>query len=119
MQLLSSSFRARSAQLTKTFLGSDVIKVGNMKFSLPDDIARSQIAGYQDSMTGLRMLLIVILAITIIGIILAIPLYFAAKRKRLNMAFETRDGYTFTVASSSNAESKILQKYAGIGTFDS
>ena len=53
-----------------------------------------------------------------IGLILAIPLYFAGKRKRVTMAFKAKSGETFTVAASNNTEAKVIKKYAGIGIFD-
>ena len=118
MQLLSSSFGAKRARLTKTFLGKDMLKVGKQKFVLPDDIAKAAMTAEQNEMTGLRMLLILLLSITVIGLILAIPLYFAGKRKRVTMAFKAKSGETFTVAASNNTEAKVIKKYAGIGIFD-
>ena len=51
-------------------------------------------------------------------IILAIPLYFAGKKKRVVMAFKAKDGETFSVAATNNSEAAMLQPYSGIGTFD-
>jgi len=119
MELIASSFGAQKASLTKSFVGGkDIIKVGPKKFTLPDDIEKTKVTSEQNEMTGGRMLLIVLLAITLIGLILAIPLYFAGKKKRTTMAFKAKSGDTFTVAASSNSEWKILQKYSGIGVFD-
>jgi len=119
MILITCSWGAKKASLTKSFTGGrDVIKVGSKKFALPDDIAKAKITQQQIEMTGFRMLLIIILAITVIGLILAIPLYFAGKKKRLVMAFKGHTDETFSVAASNNKEWKILQKYSAIGTFD-
>ena len=119
MQLTSSSFKARRASISKSFLGGKhVIKAGGKKIKLPDDIAKSTITHEQNEMTGGRMILIIILAITIIGLILAIPIYFFSKKKRVVMAFKTIDGDTFSVVASTNAETKMLEQYSAIGTFD-
>ena len=118
MELVTSSSGAKRASLTKTFLGKDIIKVGENKFKLPSDSVTAKDTLDQREMTGLRMLLIVLLGITIIGLILAIPLYFAGKKKRMVMAFKAVNGETFSVATSDNNETKILSKYSSIGVFD-
>ena len=103
MLLTSSSFKARRASIAKSFLGGKrVIKIGSHKYKLPDDIEKSKMTSEQNEMTGGRMFLIVILAVTIIGLILAIPLYFAGKKKRVVMAFKAKDGETFSVAATNN-----------------
>lgn len=119
MELVTCSWDAKRASLTKSFVGGrDVIKVGSRKFTLPDDIEKTKVTSEQNEMTGGRMLLIILLAITIIGLLLAIPLYFAGKKKRLTMALKAKSGETFSVVASNNSEWKVLQKYSGIGVFD-
>lgn len=95
-----------------------MIKAGGKKVTLPDDAAKTKITLAQSEMTGGRMLLIILLAITVIGLILAIPLYFAAKKKRVNLAIKTKAGDTILVAASNNSEARLLQKYGDIGVFD-
>jgi hypothetical protein len=118
MELITSSSGAKRASLTKTFMGKDVLKVGKNKFELPNDISKVKVTQEQSEMTGWRMLLIILLAITIIGLILAIPLYFAGKKKRMVMALKAVNGETFSVATSDNNETKILSKYSSIGVLD-
>jgi len=121
MELVASSFGAKKASLAKSMMGmggADIIKVGEKKFNLPNDIEKTKVIIEQNEMTGMRMLFIILLAITVIGLLLAIPLYFASKKKRLTMAMKTKTHETFTVAASNNNESNILQKYSGIGVFD-
>ena len=53
MLLTSSSFKARRASISKSFLGGKhVIKIGRHKYKLPDDIAKSQMTSEQSEMTG-------------------------------------------------------------------
>ena len=119
MKLISSSWGAKRASISQSFMGSKhIIKAGGKKIKLPDDIAKSRITSEQSEMTGGRMLLIIILGITIIGLILAIPLYFAGKKKRVVMAFKTNEGDTLSVMATTNAETKMLQQYSAIGVFD-
>lgn len=118
MRLISSSWDAKRASIYKGFIGGHVIKVGRKKFKLPDDIAKTKITQEQNEMTGWRMLLIVFFALTIIGIVLAIPLYFVSKKKRLVMAFKSVSGDTFSVVATTNAETKMLQQYSAVGAFD-
>ena len=72
----------------------------------------------QNEMTGGRMFLIILLGVTVAGLLLAIPMYFAGKKKRVVMAFKTNDGDTLSVAATNNAEAKLLQLYSGIGVFE-
>lgn len=117
MILVSSSFGAVSAELTKSFVGSQgMLKVGGKKFILPDDIAKSQISSLEEKMTGFRAFIIVLLAVTTVGLIIAIPLYFAWKKHRVIMKMRGKTGEVFTVGAESNKETAILRKYDGIDT---
>lgn len=119
MELLASSWGAKRASVSKSFVGGKtVIRAGKKKITLPDDVEKTKITLVQNEMTGGRMFLIILLGITLIGLILAIPLYFAGKKKRLTMAIKTKAGDTLTIAASNNAETELLQRYADIGIFD-
>lgn len=118
MKLIYSSEGAKRASISKHFqIGKPKLKVGGKKYVLPDDIEKCKVTSEQNEMTGGRMLLIILLAITIIGLLLAIPLYFAAKKKRVVMAFKAKDGHEFSVMASDNLETQILNKYSAIGAF--
>ena len=118
MEVITSSWGATRGSVSQSFLGGKtVIKAGGRKITFPDDVEKTKATMVQNEMTGVRMLLIVLLAITLIGLILAIPLYFAGKKKRISLAIKTKDGQTITVAASNNYETKLLQKYVDIGVF--
>lgn len=119
MKLINSSEGAKRASISKAFVGGKhALKVGKTKYKLPDDIAKTKVTQEQNEMTGGRMLLIILLGVTVIGLILAIPLYFVGKKKRVVMAFQANDGHTFSVAASNNNEASMLQHYSALGTFD-
>lgn len=119
MELITCSWGARSASVSKSFFGGKaIIKAGSKKITLPDDVEKTKVTQTQNEMTGGRMFLILLLAITIIGLVLAIPLYFAGKKKRLTMAIKTKSGETLTIAVSNNYEWRLLQKYSDLGVFD-
>jgi len=119
VNLISSSEGAKRASISRAFVGGKhVLKVGKTKYKLPDDIEKTKITQEQNEMTGGRMLLIILLGITVIGLILAIPLYFAGKKKRVVMAFKAKDGHTFSVAAANNSEANMLQQYSALGVFD-
>lgn len=116
MKLIASSWSAKQASIAKAFVGgTHVIKVGRKKFRLPADIAKTEVAAQQNEMTALRMIVILALALSMVGLVLAIPLYFIAKRKRMTLTVRAKTGETFTVATSRNAEWRMLRQYAGIG----
>lgn len=119
MELVSSTFGAKKASLSKTLLsGKDMLKVGKSKYVLSKDIEKVKISHEQNELTGTRMLLIIILALTVIGLLLAIPMCLAAKKKRVVMAFLANDGESFSIMTSNNKETKILSKYSAIGAFE-
>jgi hypothetical protein len=119
MEVITCSWGARSASASKSFIGNKtVIKAGGRKITLPDDVEKTKVTQEQKEMTGGRAFLIVLLAITVLGLVLAIPLYFAGKKKRMTMAIKTKTGDTLMVATDNNYEWGLLSKYAGLGTFD-
>lgn len=119
MEVITCSWGAKRGSISQSFLGGKtVIKAGGKKITLPDDAVKTKITLAQDEMTAGRMLVIVLLAITVIGLILAIPLYFAGKKKRVNLAIKTRAGDTIMVAASNNNEAKLVQRFGDIGIFD-
>ena len=119
MDLIASSSGAKKASLAKSFFGGkDIIRVGDNKFTLPNDIENAKVTAPENELTAARMVLITLLAITLIGLILAIPLYIAGKKERMTMAFRAKSGDTFTLAVSDDSEWDILQQYTGIGVFD-
>ena len=118
MKLVSSSEGAKRASISKAFMGGNhVLKIGGTKYKLPDDISKTKVTQDQNEMTGGRMFLIIILGITVFGLILAIPMYFAGKKKRVVMAFLANDGHEFSVVASNNNEASMLQQYSGVGAF--
>jgi hypothetical protein len=118
MELLANSWgsKKRRAVIAKAFIGGDrVLKAGGKKFRLPTDIERSQVGSSQNEMTFWRAVLIVGLSVTVVGIFVAIPLYFAGKRKRMTLSIKAKTGETFTLAAERSSEWRLLQRYAGIG----
>ena len=119
VEVITCSWGARKASVSKSFIGNKtVIKAGGKKITLPDDVEKTKVTQEQNEMTAGRMFLILLLAITIFGLVLAIPLYFAGKKKRMTMAIKTKTGDTLMVAASNNYEWGLLAKYAGVGAFD-
>jgi hypothetical protein len=119
MKVITCSWGATRASVTTSFLGGKtVIKAGKRKVTLPDDAAKTQVTQEENEMTAGRVLLIILLAVTVIGLVLAIPLYFAGKRKRVTMVIRTNDGETLHVAATNNREWKLLRGYAGIGALE-
>ena len=116
MKLIHASWKARGARLLKSFVGGkDIIKVGRKKIRLPQDIVKAKMGSQAIGLTWIRVLIIVLLGITVVGLVLAIPLFFMFKKKRLTISFETHDGETFSVMATSNREFKRLQAYSAIG----
>jgi uncharacterized membrane protein affecting hemolysin expression len=116
MEVITCSWGAKRASVTTSFFGTKtIINAGHKKITLPDDVEKTQVTQEQNEMTGGRMILIILLAVTVIGLLLAIPLYFAGKKKRMTMAIKTKAGETLYIAATTNREWNLLRKYAGIG----
>ncbi|MFH1076059.1 MAG: hypothetical protein V1753_04350 [Pseudomonadota bacterium] len=75
MEIITCSWDAKRGSMSQSFFGGKtVIKAGGKKVTLPDDAAKTKVTMIQNEMTGGRMLLIILLGITLIGLTLAIPL---------------------------------------------
>jgi hypothetical protein len=99
----------------KKLFSKYVVQVGKDTFALPDDIAKMKLLNKEESRSFVQMLGIIILGLTIIGLIIAIPWLAAHKNHGATLGIQTKSGKRFVFVAD-NAAWKILKQYVGIGT---
>jgi len=92
--------------------------LATQKYKIPKDIETLKLLNKDEKRTIGQLIILIILGITIIGLLLAIPLFVIWKRIDFTIGVKTKDGKKF-VAQGDAADWKIVKKYVGLGSLDS
>ncbi len=92
--------------------------VGTKKYKIPKDVETIKLLNKDEKRTVGQLLVIIILAVTLIGLILAIPLFIIWKRIDFTVGIKGKDGKKF-VAQGDASDWKVLKKFVGLGSLDS
>lgn len=114
MKIIEGDFLNDSITVNKRLFGKYVIEISDEKFALPDDITRLVVLNKTEDRSFWKMLMIILLGITIIGLIIAIPWMIVSKKHSATIGVQTKSGRKFVFVAD-NAAWKILKNYAGIG----
>ncbi|MDI3489920.1 MAG: hypothetical protein PWP11_1197 [Thauera sp.] len=110
MKVTQGSMAGSSAAVVADIFKGDLLKVSGRVYKLKQDVAQLKLISKDESRSGWTLLLIVLLAITIIGLILAIPLLMSYKKVQAIVAIKLTDGTAF-VGMADKAEWATLSKY--------
>jgi hypothetical protein len=97
------------------------IKTGmfeSKKYKLPNDIETIKLLNKDEQRTIGQLIILIILAVTIIGLILAIPLFVIWKRIDFTIGVKTKDGKKFVAQGDAN-DWKVAKKFIGLGALES
>tara|TARA_Y100001933_G_C18663753_1_gene423915 strand:- start:32 stop:406 length:375 start_codon:yes stop_codon:yes gene_type:complete len=92
--------------------------VGTKKYKLPKDVETVKLLSKDEKRTVGQLLILILLAVTLIGLILAIPLFIIWKRIDFTVGIKCKDGKKF-VAQGDAADWKVIKKFVGLGSLDS
>jgi hypothetical protein len=115
MKVIDGDFQGKGVTVRKRLFGKYVIEVGQEYFALPDDLVKLKLLNKEEGRSFLQMVFILLLGITIIGLIIAIPWLIASKNQGATVGVQTKSGRRFVFVAN-NAAWKILKNYVGIGT---
>lgn len=123
MKIIEGDFAGGTGRIINAIFKGPVfeIKTGIMQsttYSIPQDIETLKLLNKDEQRTIGQLLIIVILAVTVIGLLLAIPLFILWKRVTFTIGVKTRDGKKF-VAQGDGDDWKIAKKFIGLGALDS
>jgi hypothetical protein len=102
----------KSGRVVKSFLtGNDIISFSGHKYKLSDPTVRVRCINKEEKKSAVVMIVVAILALTLIGLILAIPLFIlAGKRQIVTVQIDTPEEKGI-IAVVDKDEWKILSKY--------
>ena len=111
MKVVKGDFKGKRARVVKGFVGGHVISLGlRAKYHLGKDIHAVYRTADNKELGAGRVLLIILLGATIIGLIIAIPMLLLARKRQVTYQITTNDGKEF-LAVADRAEGKILDQY--------
>lgn len=111
MKITRSKSGEGAGRIVRSFLGGDIISFGGKKYKLASTDVNVHCINKEEYKSTAVMFFVTILAITVIGLILAIPLYIVAgKRQRVTVNIDTPDE-SGVIAVVDETEWKILSKY--------
>ena len=122
MRIIEGDYNGETAKVSKYMFQDPTIEIKtgvfrSKKFKVPQDFKTLKLLNKDEKRTVMQLLVLLILAITIIGLLLAIPLFVIWRDVSFTIGIETNDGTKF-VAQGDSAEWKILQKFIGVGAID-
>lgn len=123
MRIIEGTFAGSNGRIVRSVLKGPVfeIKTGIMQsktYAIPKDIETFKLISKDEQRTLGQLIIILLLAITIIGLLLAIPLFILWKRITFTVGVKTRDGSKF-IASGDASDWKIAKQYIGLGAIES
>lgn len=123
MKVIEGDFAGSQGRIVNAAFQGSVIEirtgmVSTEKFKLPQDVDVFKLINKDEQRTVFQLLIILILAVTLIGLILAIPLFVIWKRITFTVGVRTKNGKKFVIQGDAN-DWKIAKKYVGLGTLNS
>ena len=88
------------------------------KYKIPKDIETIKLINKDEKRTVWQLIVLIILGITIIGLLLAIPLFVIWKRIDFTIGVKTKDGKKF-IAQGDASDWNVVKKFVGLGSMDS
>ena len=92
--------------------------ISAIKYKIPKDIETIKLLNKDEKRTVGQLIVLIILGITIIGLLLAIPLFFIWKRIDFTIGVKTKDGKKF-IAQGDASDWNVVKKFVGLGSMDS
>ncbi len=123
MKILEGDFAGSKGRVINAAFQGPLLEIhtgmlGTIKYKIPKDVETIKLLNKDEKRTVGQLLILIILALTLIGLILAIPLFVIWKRIDFTVGVKTKDGKKFT-AQGNASDWKILKKYVGLGSLDS
>jgi hypothetical protein len=123
MQIIEGDFSGSKGRVINDVFQGPIFEIrsgiiGTQKYKIPKDIETIKLLNKDEKRTAGQLIILIILAITIVGLLLAIPLFVIWKRIDFTIGVKTKDGKKF-VAQGDAADWKIIKKFVGLGSLDS
>lgn len=113
MKVIKGEWSGKSARLTRSFLGGPILVVARQKFRLPGDFKTIKPLAVDDRRTTGQNLFLLVIALTVIGIPIAILLALLWRPVNATVGFRLNTGQEF-IALMQKAEYTALKPFLGI-----
>jgi hypothetical protein len=110
MRVTKGSLAGQQGRVVRDIIKGPVIQVSGRTYVLASGIAEVHLLSKEESRSVFRMILILLLGVTFIGLIIAIPMLIGSKTVDAQVAIKTNDGTAF-VASVDRDEWKLLSRF--------
>lgn len=123
MEIIEGDFQGRRGRIVKGVLSGAMFQIstGLMKsteYKIPADIVTLKLLSKAESRTIGQLIILLLLAITLIGLPIALLLFLVWKRVAFTIGVKTKDGKKF-IAQGDAADWKTVKGFIGLGAMDS
>lgn len=110
MKVTQGSLKGKKAYVIRDVFKGDVLQVAGKTYTLSKDVEEMHVLQKEESKSAVSMILILLLGVTIIGLIIAIPMLIAHKKVLAVVGIKFKDGVAF-VGTADKGEWQTLSKY--------
>lgn len=123
MEIIEGDFHGRTGRIVKGVMAGAMFQIStglmqSVEYKIPSDIATLKLLSKDERRTFGQLIILLLLAITIIGIPIAILAFIIWKRVTFTIGVRTKDGKKF-IAKGDAADWKTVKGYVGLGSLDS
>ena len=120
MKIIEGDFAGSSGRIINAAFQGSIFEIktgmiGTTKFKIPKDIETIKLLNKDEQRTIGQLIVLILLALTIFGLIIAIPLFVIWKRIDFTIGVKTKDGRKFVAQGDAN-DWKVVKKFIGLGT---
>jgi hypothetical protein len=115
MRVIDGDYKGKTGRIVSAVFKGPVIQVAGETYSLNKDIRRCKELNKSENRTFMQLIVVVLLAITLIGLPIAILLFILWKKIQFTVGVQTTDGKKFVFESSDRSEYKLISKFYGVG----
>ena len=123
MLILEGDFQGKTGRVVNAAFKGPIIEIStgllsSTSFKLPDDIATLKLLNKDERRTFGQLLITLLLAVTLIGVPIAIFVFLIWKRIVFTVGVKTRSGTKFILQGDAS-DWKILKRFVGLGELES
>lgn len=114
MEIIMPSGRRQKGRAVRDWKGVDIVQVFGVprrRYRLAKDFSEVTVTSQDRDVSALRIVIAVLLALTLIGLILAIPLLARSRRPQVTLVLKTHDGDVLRVHTRDRKDWAVLSRY--------
>ena len=110
MKITQGSLTGKDARIVKDVFKGYTLRVGGNTYKLNGDLNQVRLLSKEESRSAGKLFLILLLGVTIVGLVIAIPMMIAHRKVLATVVIRLNDGTAF-VAQADRKEWGLLSKY--------